>query len=96
MTVRLNSMEGIVESVLGDCAEVTLVSSADRVITGYVGSTCHYLKYGIKALKSLGILHYHDTMPIHLVQLKPIDLIKNEPCKQGRLAEILDWHRIKK
>jgi len=94
--IRLNGVEGIVEPVLGDCAEMTPVLSADRVIMGYVGNTSHYLKYGIKALRSGGLMHYHDTVPVHLVPSKPIDLIKNEACKQGRRAEILDWHRIKK
>ena len=94
--IRLNSVEGIVEPVLGDCAEMTPVLSADRVIMGYVGNTRHYLEYGIKALKSGGLMHYHDTVPVHLVPSGPIDLIKNEACKQGRRAEILDWHRIKK
>ena len=94
--IRLNGVEGIVEPVLGDCADMTPVSFADRVIMGYVGNTRYYLEYGIKALKSGGILHYHDTVPVHLVPSKPIDLIRNEACKQGRLAEILDWHRIKK
>lgn len=94
--IRLNGVDGIVEPVLGDCAEMTPVLSADRVIMGYVGNTCHYLEYGIKALKSGGILHYHDTVPVHLVPSRPTGQIRDEACKQGRLAEILDWHRIKK
>lgn len=94
--IRLNGVEEIVEPVLGDCAEMTPVLSADRVIMGYVGNTCHYLEYGINALKSGGILHYHDTVPIHLVPSRPICQIRDEACKQGRQAEILDWHRIKK
>ena len=94
--IRLNGVEAIVEPVLGDCAEMTPVLSADRVIMGYVGNTCHYLKYGIKALKSGGILHYHDTVPVHLVPSRPTGQIRDEACKQGRRAEILDWHRIKK
>ncbi|MCD4816824.1 MAG: class I SAM-dependent methyltransferase family protein [Methanosarcinales archaeon] len=94
--IRLNGVEGIVDPILGDCAEMTPVLSADRVIMGYVGNTCHYLKYGIKALKSGGILHYHDTVPVHLVPSRPTGQIRDEACKQGRRAEILDWHRIKK
>jgi len=94
--IRLNGVEGSVEPVLGNCAEMTPVLSADRVIMGYVGNTSHYLKYGIKALRSRGILHYHDTVPVHLVPSGPIDLIRDEACKQCRRAEILDWHRIKK
>ncbi len=94
--IRLNGVEGIVEPVLGDCAEMTPVLSADRVIMGYVGNTRHYLEYGIKALKSGGILHYHDTVPVHLVPSRPTGQIRDEACKQCRRAEILDWHRIKK
>ncbi|MCD4765175.1 MAG: class I SAM-dependent methyltransferase family protein [Methanosarcinales archaeon] len=94
--IRLNGVEGIVDPILGDCAEMTPVLSADRVIMGYVGNTCHYLKYGVKALRSQGILHYHDTVPVHLVPSRPTGQIRDEACKQGRRAEILDWHRIKK
>jgi tRNA wybutosine-synthesizing protein 2 len=94
--IRLNGVEGIVDPVLGDCAEMTPVLSADRVIMGYVGNTSQYLKYGINALKCGGILHYHNTVPMHLVPSGPIDLVRNEACRQGRRAEILDWHRIKK
>jgi tRNA wybutosine-synthesizing protein 2 len=94
--IQLNGVEGIVKPVFGDCAEMTPIFSADRVIMGYVGNTCRYLKHGIKALKSGGILNYHDTMPVHLVPSRSIDLIKIEAGKQCRRAEILDWHRIKK
>lgn len=94
--IRLNCVEGIVDPILGDCAEMTPVLSADRVIMGYVGNTSHYLEYGIKALRSGGILHYHDTVPVHLVPSRPTGQIRDEACKQGRQAEILDWHRIKK
>lgn len=94
--IRLNGVERIVEPVLGDCAEMTPVLSADRVIMGYVGNTSHYLKYGIKALRSGGILHYHDTVPVHLVPSRSTGQIRDEACKQGRRAEILNWHRIKK
>ncbi|NOR60347.1 MAG: class I SAM-dependent methyltransferase family protein, partial [Methanosarcinales archaeon] len=76
--IRLNCVDGIVEPVLGDCAEMTPVLSADRVIMGYVGNTCHYLKYGIKALKSGGILHYHDTVPVHLIPSRPTGQIRDE------------------
>jgi len=94
--IRLNGVEEIVEPIFGDCAKMSPVSLADRVIMGYVGNTCHYLEYGIKALRSGGILHYHDTVPVHMVPSRPTGQIRNEACKQGRRAEILDWHRIKK
>ena len=94
--IRLNGVEEIVEPIFGDCAKMSPVSSAERVIMGYVGNTRHYLEYGIKALKSGGILHYHDTVPVHMVPSRPTGQIRDEACKQGRRAEILDWHRIKK
>jgi len=52
-----------VEPILGDCAEVTPVGVADRVVMGMVRVTDRYLWKGIQALRPGGILHYHQTVP---------------------------------
>ncbi|TFH46576.1 MAG: class I SAM-dependent methyltransferase family protein, partial [ANME-2 cluster archaeon] len=97
---KLNNVEDIVEPVLGDCIEKTPTSAADRVIMGYVKHTGRYLKYGIRALKPGGVLHYHDTIRVHSDYLSALDeiraRIKFEASVQGRIAEMLDWRRVKK
>jgi tRNA wybutosine-synthesizing protein 2 len=94
--IRLNHVEDIVEPILGDCAEMTPVALADRVVMGYVGSTHHYLPQGIAAIKPGGVLHYHETVPVKLMPDRPVERIRAAAEIQGRKAEILDWHRVKK
>ncbi len=94
--VRLNKVENIVEPVNGDCREKAPVAWADRVIMGYVGTTQEFLPWGIRTLKSGGILHYHETTPEKLVFERPINNIKEEAGRQGRSAEILNTIKVKK
>jgi tRNA wybutosine-synthesizing protein 2 len=94
--IRLNHGEYIVEPVLGDCAKKTPISTADRVIMGYVKCTHYYLINGILALKPGGVLHYHETVPICLTPARPIDRIKAAAGSLGRETEVISWHRVKK
>lgn len=94
--IRLNHVENIVDPVLGDCADLTPVGCADRVIMGYVLRTHHYLGQGIKALKKEGILHYHETTPEPLVYDRPIQRIREAALKLGRGVEIVGKRKIKK
>ena len=94
--IKLNHVEDIVEPILGDCAEKTPVSIANRVIMGYVGSTHHYLPQGIGALKPGGVLHYHETIPEKLMPERAVERIMTEAHVQGRKAEIHEWHKVKK
>lgn len=61
--IRLNHVEEIVQPVLGDCSRETPQGVADRVVMGMVQVTDRYLSKGIEALRSGGILHYHQTIP---------------------------------
>jgi tRNA wybutosine-synthesizing protein 2 len=93
---RLNNGEDIVEPILGDCANNTPVCVADRVIMGYVKHTHHYLANAILALKPSGVLHYHETVPVHLTPERPIRRIRHAAEELGRGIEVLSWHRVKK
>ncbi|MDW7776071.1 MAG: class I SAM-dependent methyltransferase family protein [Methanosarcinales archaeon] len=93
---RLNHVEDIVEPILGDCAKKTPVSVADRVVMGYAGNTHHYLPQAIRALKNGGVLHYHEIVPEKLMPDRSYERIHNKAREQGRKAEILNWHRVKK
>ncbi|WP_406669912.1 class I SAM-dependent methyltransferase family protein [Methanolobus sp. ZRKC4] len=95
--VSLNHAESIVEARNGDCANFTPENIADRVIMGYVGTTHHYLEYGIRAIKKEGgMLHYHETTPESLIFSRPIERIEHAASKAGRNVEILDCRKIKK
>lgn len=94
--IRLNHVDNVVHPVLGDCALLTPVGCADRVIMGYVLKTHHYLEQGIKALKKGGILHYHETTPEPLVYDRPIQRIREAALKLGRGVEVTEKRKIKK
>ncbi len=61
--IRLNRVDDLVEPMLGDCTKIALDIEADRVIMGMVQVTDRYLLRGIEALRSGGIIHYHQTIP---------------------------------
>jgi len=59
--IRLNRVEGLVEPILGDAAEVVQEMSnvADRIIMNYPADSLNYLRYAVKALKRGGIIHIY-------------------------------------
>ncbi len=95
--IHLNNVDGLVEPLLGDCAHVTPEGIADRVIMGYVGTTHHYIRNAIKALKPEGgILHYHETTPEKLLFERPVDRILEVALQLEKKIEIVGTRRIKK
>ena len=94
--VRLNKVEGIVHPINGDCREKAPVGVADRVLMGYVGTTHEFLPWGIRALRSGGILHYHETVPEKIMYERPGQYIADAAVQQDRKAEILQTIKIKK
>ncbi|WP_406661533.1 class I SAM-dependent methyltransferase family protein [Methanolobus sp. ZRKC3] len=95
--VRLNKLSDTVEALNGDCTFLTPKGIADRVLMGYVGTTHHYLKQGIRALKpGGGMLHYHETTPEKLLFDRPLSRIKNAAVKEGKKVEIKECRKVKK
>lgn len=95
--IRLNQVEDIIVPIFGDCSKHTPEGMADRVLMGYVGTTHHFLKPALKALKkSGGILHYHETVPEDLAKTRPEERVKKAAGSLGRNVEILETRRIKK
>ncbi len=94
--IALNKVEHIVEPVLGDCLKAAPKNTADRVIMGYVQDTHVYLKPAIEALKSSGILHYHEAVPEELMETRPKERIKNAVQTLGRKAMFIEQRKIKK
>ena len=92
--IRLNKVGNIIEPLHGDCAQLTPVGVANRVIMGYFDGL-EYLEHGIRALVSGGILHYHEAVP-EAVASRPVERIIEEAGKLGRSVEVIEVHRIKK
>ena len=92
--IRLNKVWKIIEPLHGDCARLTPVGVAHRVIMGYFEGE-EYLKHGIRALVSGGMLHYHEAVP-EAVAGRPVERIIEGARKLGRGVEIIEVHRIKK
>jgi tRNA wybutosine-synthesizing protein 2 len=94
--VKANHVDDVVFPVQGDCRELTPEGSADRVIMGYVGTTDRYLKKGIMALRSGGMMHYHQTVPSWLFpDALEIDVI-SAAKEVDRKAKVLKSIKVKK
>ncbi len=94
--IRLNHVEEIVQPVLGDCARETPQGVADRVVMGMVQVTDRYLSKGIEALRSGGILHYHQTIPSWHYPDAAVKDVMRAAYLAGRRATIARCIRVKK
>lgn len=94
--VRLNHVESIVETILGDCEKFTPPGVADRVVMGYVGATDRYLGTGVRALRPGGILHYHQTIPSWQYPRAIIEDVVDVAEELDRSVEIKRCARVKK
>lgn len=94
--IRLNHVENIVEPTLGDCAKVTPEGVADRVVMGMVQVTDRYLQKGISALRSGGMLHYHQTIAARMYPAAAIRDVIQAAAALGCKAEIINCLMVKK
>ena len=83
--------------ILGDCAIEAPKYSADRVLMGYVKTTHHYLKPAMECVKDGGIIHYHETVPDKLIEIRPYERVKKAAFECGeREVEVLNIQKIKR
>jgi len=82
--------------MLGDCTKIALDVEADRVIMGMVQVTDRYLLRGIEALRSGGVIHYHQTIPAWLYPQAAIKEVVDAAESLGGQTEILNITKIKK
>ncbi len=82
--VRLNKVESIVEPLLGDNRDLQGENIADRVIMGYVKTTHEFLPTAMKLIKDGGVVHYHETCPNALMEVRPLERLRNA-ARPGRL-----------
>ena len=72
--IRLNGLEDRVTALLGDCREVHLKRTANRVVMGYLHNTIEYLPFALEILiEKGGFIHMHMNIP----ESKLIDIKKN-------------------
>lgn len=91
--IKLNKISNITP-LLGDCINITPDYKADRIIMGYVKTTHHYLKVAIDSLNKGGVIHYHETVPEKLMDIRPINRIKK--LAGDRQVEFLKLNKVKK
>ena len=91
--IKLNKIS-IITPLLGDCINITPDYKADRIIMGYVKTTHHYLKVAIDSLNKGGVIHYHETVPEKLMDIRPINRIKE--LAGDRQVEFLKLNKVKK
>lgn len=94
--IALNRVGEIVHPILGDCSEKAPEGIADRVVMGMVQFTDRYLRRGILALRSGGVLHYHQTVPSWRYPADAVRDVKEAAEALGLEACILGCTRVKK
>ncbi len=96
--IKLNKVDGKIETILGDCREVVkkLGKIADRVIMGYLPDTSKYLDSAFSVLKEKGIIHYHDVFKEEDLWDKPIEFLEKVAEDNGYvLEEVIDKKIVK-
>ncbi|WP_297979995.1 class I SAM-dependent methyltransferase family protein [uncultured Methanobrevibacter sp.] len=94
---KINRNSERIFPILGDCAIEAPKYSADRVLMGYVKTTHHYLKPAMEAVKDGGIIHYHETVPLKLIETRPYERVKKIAYECGqREVEVLNIQNIKR
>ena len=73
--IKLNGVEEVVETYLGDNRTLPYENIADRIVMGYIGSTEASLPKAMRLIKKGGIIHYHDVCSIDEIPEKMVDAI---------------------
>ncbi|WP_457612257.1 tRNA(Phe) (4-demethylwyosine(37)-C(7)) aminocarboxypropyltransferase Taw2 [Methanocaldococcus sp.] len=93
--IELNKLKNI-SPILSDNRDVPLENIADRVLMGYVHKTHKFLDKAFSFLKDRGVIHYHETVPEKIINIRPIERLKFYAKKQG--YKLIDYkiNKIKK
>ncbi|RLG71350.1 MAG: class I SAM-dependent methyltransferase family protein [Methanobacteriota archaeon] len=94
---KKNRVEKIVQPRLGHCVSVAPRRVADRVVMGLVKHTHLYLPLALETLKeSGGIIHYHETVPLHLINTRPFERVEKTAEKYGYKVSFLGITKVKR
>ncbi len=90
--INLNDVKNVVP-ILGDSMKVTPEGFADRVLMGHI--FCHeFLPIAIKALRSDGYIHYHESVPEVIID-RPIERIKMACESLGKNFKVENFRKVK-
>lgn len=90
--IKLNHLDNIIP-ILGDSMLLTPEGIADRVIMGHI--FCHeFLEIAIKALDRRGIIHYHESTPLKVLE-RPLMRVQKASRIMGKNCKILNFHKVK-
>lgn len=96
--IKLNRVEGIVESIMGDCRRIVeekLRGKADHVIMGYFWKTSGALPQALHALKPHGgVIHFHDLARRGREE-EFIEKILEKVREEGYTPHLLRWRKVK-
>ncbi|MCX8172313.1 MAG: class I SAM-dependent methyltransferase family protein [Archaeoglobaceae archaeon] len=90
--IKLNKIKNVIP-VLGDSMFLTPERFADRVVMGHI--FCHdFLEIGIRAIERKGIIHYHESTPLRVLE-RPIMRIQKACKRLGRNCKIINFRKVK-
>lgn len=90
--IRLNKLRNVLP-VLGDSMFVTPEGFANRVVMGHI--FCQdLLETAIKALDKKGILHYHESTPLKVLD-RPLVRVQKACRRLGKECKILNLRKVK-
>lgn len=94
--VVLNHVSGIVEPLCGDNRLIAPKDCADRVILGYLHGPEGFLHVGLECLRNkVGVLHYHQVVPVELIPEQPLSVIQKAAMRWRRSVELVQAQVIK-
>ncbi len=90
--IKLNDLENVVP-VLGDSMKVSPENFADRVIMGHI--RCEdFIKTAIEALRGEGWIHYHEAVPVKILE-RPINRITKEAESLNAKVTDISMRKVK-
>ena len=92
--ITLNNVDGVVRPLLGNCADVTPKEQFDRVIMGHFDA-CDYLCNALQALVPGGVVHYHELVPLELIDKRPRAHVAQAARALARSPELLSVRKVK-
>ncbi|MCS7130675.1 MAG: class I SAM-dependent methyltransferase family protein [Archaeoglobaceae archaeon] len=90
--IKLNQLNNVIP-ILGDSMFLTPEGVADRIVMGHI--FCQdFLETAIKAIKKEGVIHYHESTPIKVLE-RPINRLQKASKQSGRNCKILNFRKVK-
>ncbi|ABR55332.1 protein of unknown function Met10 [Methanococcus vannielii SB] len=93
--IKLNNLKNVIP-ILGNNQKFPLKNVADRILMGYVLTTHKFLDKAFEILKNEGgFIHYHETVPEGIIEVRPIERLKYHAEKNGYVLADYKINKIK-